>query len=131
MSRGLGGETTMYVAAMDLRIKAACSSGWITTVENMQNGHCPCWSFPGLEQTFDFSDVFSCVAPRPLVLEVGRNEKAPGGFPVEIAQSAFARIAPAYEVLNAKDKLMLDIHEEGHVFHGEKFWPPLRQTIGP
>jgi hypothetical protein len=45
--------------------------------------------------------------------------------------SHFARLAPAYEVFKARDKLVLNIHEEGHVFHGEKFWPPLRQTIGP
>jgi len=127
----LGGETTMYVAAMDLRIKAACSSGWLTTVENMKNGHCPCWNFPGLEQTFDFSDIFVCVAPRPLVLEIGRKERAPGGFPVEIAEHAFARIAPAYQLLKAEDKLILDLHSEGHVFHGREFWSPLRNAIGP
>jgi len=28
----LGGETTMYVAALDERVKQACSSGWLTTV---------------------------------------------------------------------------------------------------
>ena len=127
----LGGETTMYVAAMDERIKAACSSGWLTTVENMKNGHCPCWNFPGLEETFDFSDIFACVAPRPLVLEVGRKERAPGGFPVEIAGRAFAGILPAYQVLSADAQLLLDIHPEGHVFHGEKFWEPLRSAIGP
>ncbi len=35
----LGGETTMYVAALDERLKVAVSSGWLTTVENMKNGH--------------------------------------------------------------------------------------------
>jgi acetyl esterase/lipase len=65
----LGGEATMYVAALDERVKAACSSGWLTTVANMKNGHCPCWNFPGLEQYFDFADIFACVAPRPLVCE--------------------------------------------------------------
>ena len=47
----LGGETTMYVAALDERMKVACSSGWLTTVANMKNGHCPCFNFPGLEET--------------------------------------------------------------------------------
>src|SRR5688572_27732772 len=41
----LGGETTMYVAAMDPRLKAADSSGWLTTIDNMKRGHCPCWNF--------------------------------------------------------------------------------------
>jgi cephalosporin-C deacetylase-like acetyl esterase len=35
----LGGETTMYVAALDERIKVAVSSGWLTTVANVKDGH--------------------------------------------------------------------------------------------
>ena len=126
----LGGETTMYVAAMDERIQAACSSGWLTTIANMKKGHCPCWNFPGLEANFDFSDVFACIAPRLLVLEVGEKERAPGGFPVDIARGAFAEIRSAYRVFGAETNAILDVHPGGHVFHGELFWPPLQQKIG-
>ena len=92
----LGGETVMYVAALDERIKVAVSSGWLTTIANMKKGHCPCWNFPGLEEHFDFSDIFACVAPRHLMMQIGRQEKAPGGFPLDIAQGAFAEIQRAY-----------------------------------
>jgi hypothetical protein len=126
----LGGETAMYVAALDERIQAACSSGWLTTIENMKQGHCPCWNFPGLEEHFDFADIFACVAPRPLVLEIGEKEKAPGGFPVEIARPAFAEIQAAYSIFGAQDDLTLDIHPGGHVFHGTHFWGPLRKALG-
>ncbi|MFN8009219.1 MAG: alpha/beta hydrolase family protein [Terriglobia bacterium] len=127
----LGGETAMYVAAMDTRIKAACSSGWVTTIDNMKNGHCPCWNFPGLEKYFDFADIFACVAPRPLVMEIGEKERAPGGFPVEIARKAFEEIKLAYQVFGAEKDLFLDIHPGGHVFHGAYFWDPLREQVGP
>ncbi|MDW8308846.1 MAG: alpha/beta hydrolase family protein [Verrucomicrobiales bacterium] len=126
----LGGETTMYVAALDDRIRAACSSGWLTTIANMKNQHCPCWNFPGLEEQFDFADIFACVAPRPLVLEIGEQERAPGGFPVEIARPAFAEIRAAYAVFNATSNVILDIHPAGHVFHGEGFWPVLDRALG-
>lgn len=126
----LGGETTMYVAAMDTRLKAACSSGWLTTVANMKNGHCPCWNFPGLEQHFDFSDIFACVAPRPLVLEVGEKERAPGGFPVEIARGAYGEIQAAYRVFGAETNAVLDVHPEGHVFRGTQFWKLLPSANG-
>jgi len=116
----LGGESVMYVAALDERIKVAVSSGWLTTIANMKQGHCPCWNFPGLEENFDFSDIFVCVAPRPLVLEIGRLEEAPGGFPVDIAEKAFKEIQEAYKVFGAEDKCLLDIHDGGHVFHGVK-----------
>ena len=126
----LGGETTMYVAALDERVKLACSSGWLTIVENMKTGHCPCWNFPGLEEHFDFADVFACVAPRQLVVEVGELERAPGGFPVPVARSAFAEIMPAYRAFEAVTNLELVVHPGGHVFHGVRFWDRLGQVLG-
>jgi hypothetical protein len=126
----LGGETTMYVAALDERVKAACSSGWLTTVANMKNGHCPCFNFPGLEENFEFSDIFACVAPRPLVLELGEKERAPGGFPVSIGRGAFEEIRRAYRVFDAEQNLQLTVHPGGHVFVGRHFWAPLREKLG-
>lgn len=127
----LGGETTMYVAALDPRLKAACSSGWLTTVANMKQGHCPCWNFPGLEEHFDFADIFACVAPRPLVLELGEKERAPGGFPVSTGRLAFEGIQRAYRVLGAERQLALAVHPAGHVFNGREFWPMAREALGP
>jgi hypothetical protein len=121
----LGGQTTMYVAALDKRIRIACCSGWLTTIANMKNGHCSCWNFPGLEEHFEFSDIFACVAPRRLLCEVGKKERAPGGFPAEIAQTAFAEIQPAFRLSGAEDGLKLDVHGGGHVFVGRCFWEPL------
>ncbi|MBD3183939.1 hypothetical protein GF312_16765 [Candidatus Poribacteria bacterium] len=115
----LGGESVMYVAALDERLKIAVSSGWLTTIENMKTGHCPCWNFPGLEEHFDFSDIFACVAPRYLITQIGRKEKAPGGFPLDIAQKAFKEIQKAYKVFNAEENCYLDVHDSGHEFIGE------------
>lgn len=126
----LGGETTMYVAALDERIRLACSSGWLTTVDNMKRGHCPCWNFPGLESDFDFADIFAMVAPRPLVCELGERERAPGGFPVEIGREAFRRLASAYAVFGAGANAVLSIHAGGHVFVGRDFWPLLDRELG-
>ncbi|HRZ56065.1 MAG TPA: alpha/beta hydrolase family protein [Candidatus Paceibacterota bacterium] len=126
----LGGETTMYVAALDERLRLACSSGWLTTVDNMKRGHCPCWNFPGLAQHFDFSDIFALVAPRLLVVELGEQERAPGGFPVEVGRRAFERIQGAYAVFDAKSAAVFTVHQGGHVFVGRDFWPLLRRELG-
>ncbi len=112
----LGGETVMYVAALDERIKVAVSSGWITTIENMKKGHCPCWNFPGLEATVEFSDIFALVAPRPLVLENGSKDK---NFPTTRARHAYNETRRAYRVMNAENKVHLDVFEGGHIFHGD------------
>ena len=126
----LGGETAMYVAALDERIQATCSSGWLTTVSNMKNGHCVCYNFPGLEENFEFADIFACVAPRPLVCELGLQEKAPGGFPVPIGREAFDQLRGAYRVFNAESNLSLSVHPGPHVFNGEDFWPKLYAALG-
>lgn len=125
----LGGETTMYVAALDERIQVAVSSGWLTTVANMKNGHCVCFNFPGLEEHFDFSDIFACVAPRYLMAQVGRQEKAPGGFPVPIAQQAFEEIQRAYRLFQAEDRCQLALHEGGHVLVGEQAFPWIQKAL--
>lgn len=112
----LGGEMTMWLGAMDPRIQATVSSGFLTTVANMRQGHCPCWDFPGLTENFDFADIYSLTAPRALMCQIGKLERAPGGFPVSIAEPAMKEIQRAYRVCNAEHKAELDIHGEGHVF---------------
>ncbi|HNQ87619.1 MAG TPA: alpha/beta hydrolase family protein [Verrucomicrobiota bacterium] len=126
----LGGETAMYVAALDERVRLACSSGWLTTVANMKNGHCPCFDFPGLEATFDFADIFACAAPRGMVCELGEQERAPGGFPVAIGRSAHAEVAAAYRLFGAESNLTLTVHSGPHVFSGRDFLPRLRSAFG-
>lgn len=125
----LGGETAMYVAALDERVQLTCSSGWLTTVANMKNGHCPCFNFNGLEETFDFSDIFALIAPRTLICELGEGERAPGGFPVEIGRQAFQEILAAYRVFEAESNLTLTVHPGGHVFDGREFFPRARAAM--
>ncbi len=126
----LGGETTMYVAALDERVKVVDSSGWLTTVQNMRTGHCTCYDFPGLGEHFEFSDIFACVAPRPLVFEIGEKERAPGGFPLDIARRAFAEVQRVYRVMGAPNAVSLTAHPGGHVFVGYDFWPILAAKLG-
>lgn len=112
----LGGEMTMWLGAMDPRMKAVVSSGFLTTVDNLKVRHCQCWDFPGLTENFEFSDIYSLIAPRPLMCQIGKKERAPGGFPVSIAREALGDIQKAYAVCNAPDQVSLDVHPGGHVY---------------
>lgn len=111
----LGGEMAMWLGAMDTRIRATVSAGYLTTVANMRRGHCPCWEFPGLTENFDWADIYCLTAPRALLCQIGQQERAPGGFPVDIAQSAWKQITPCYQLFNAKDTAELKIHPGGHI----------------
>jgi len=112
----LGGEMAMWLAAMDTRIQATVSAGYLTTVANMRQGHCPCWEFPGLTENFDWPDIYSLIAPRALLCQIGQKETAPGGFPVGIAEKAMAEIKPCYRVLGREENARLAVHPGGHEF---------------
>ncbi|MHC4168403.1 MAG: dienelactone hydrolase family protein [Planctomycetota bacterium] len=44
----LGGEMAMWLGAMDERIAATVSAGFLTTMDQMEQNHCMCWKFDGL-----------------------------------------------------------------------------------
>ena len=97
----------------------------------MKNKHCPCWKFKGLEENFDFADIFSLVAPRPLILENGKLERAPGGFPTELARKATKEIRRAYRLFDKEENLRLEVHEGGHVFSGKTAFPWFDRRLKP
>jgi hypothetical protein len=56
------------------------------------------------------------IAPRGLMCQNGEQERAPGGFPIDVAKPAMAEIDRAYTVFDAKQNAVLDIHPGGHVY---------------
>src|SRR5262249_49357135 len=91
-------------------------SGFLTTVANMRRGHCPCWDFKAFSDNFDFADIYGLIAPRALLCQIGREERAPGGFPVEIAEAGMAHVRNGSHVFGTKDMPILDLHSGGHVY---------------
>jgi len=112
----LGGEMAMWLGAMDTRIAATVSSGFLTTMENMRQGHCMCWDFPGLQRRYDFADIYSLICPRALQCQNGKQERLPGGFPVDLAEQVMAQIQKAYRADGNEGAVELAVHPEGHVF---------------
>jgi dienelactone hydrolase len=112
----LGGEMAMWLGAMDTRMRATVSSGFLTTMSNLRHGHCPCWDFPGLQQRYEFADIYSLISPRALQCQNGQLESLPGGFPVDLAQQAFAEIQRAYRAAERETAAELAVHPAGHVF---------------
>jgi hypothetical protein len=109
----LGGEMTMWLAAMDTRIAAADSAGFLTTMDQMEKGHCMCWKFDGLRELVDYADIYALIAPRPLECQNGRKEP-PGSFTPELAKKALAEITPAYAAFGKAENATLDVHDGAH-----------------
>jgi len=110
----LGGEMAMWLGAMDERIAATVSSGFLTTMDNMEQNHCMCWKFEGLRELVDYADIYSLIAPRPLQCQNGLLEPA-SQFYVPLARQAVEEIRIIYKDLDRPENVTLDVHEEGHV----------------
>lgn len=109
----LGGEMTMWLAAMDTRIACANSDGFLTVMDQMEKGHCMCWKFDGLRELVDYADIYALIAPRPLECQNGRKE-GKGSFTPELAQKALSEIKPAYAAFGKEDNATLDVHNGAH-----------------
>lgn len=109
----LGGEMAMWLGAMDERMRATVSSGFLTLMDQMEQNHCMCWKFEGLRELVDFPDIYALTAPRALQCQNGRQEP-PTQFTVELAEEAMREIRPAYADAGAAGNVELLIHDGGH-----------------
>lgn len=109
----LGGEMAMWLAAMDTRIVATVSAGYLTMMDQMEKNHCMCWKFDGLRALADWPDVYSLIAPRALQCQNGLKEPA-NDFTVALARQALGEIRPIYADFGVPGYLELDVHEGAH-----------------
>jgi hypothetical protein len=109
----LGGEMAMWLAAMDERVAACVSSGFLTVMDQMEHDHCMCWKFDGLRELVDFADIYSLVAPRPLQCQNGLAE-SPTMFVVPLARQAMKEIRLIYSDLGKTDNVSLAVHRGEH-----------------
>ena len=110
----LGGEMAMWLGAMDERIAATVSAGFLTTMDHMEQNHCMCWKFDGLRELVDYADIYSLIAPRPLQCQNGLLEP-PSQFYVPLARQAMEEVRMIYKDLGKPENVILDVHSEGHV----------------
>ena len=103
----------MWLGGIDTRIAATVSSGFLTRMDQMEQGHCMCWKFDGLRDLVDFTDIYALHAPRPLQCQNGVKEP-PSQFPPAIAREVLPEIQRIYTDMGAPDNVVLDVHDGGH-----------------
>jgi dienelactone hydrolase len=109
----LGGEMAMWLGAMDERLRATVSSGFLTRMDQMERNHCLCWKCEGLRELVDFADIYALTAPRALLCQNGEQEP-PTQFTPALAREALAEILPAYADLGKPDHVALVVHPGAH-----------------
>jgi len=109
----LGGEMTMWLGAMDTRVAATISCGFLTTMDHMEQNHCMCWKFDGLRELVDYADIFSLIAPRALQCQNGIKEPE-SQFYVPLARKAMEEVRTIYVDMNRPENVVLNVHPGEH-----------------
>jgi len=111
-----GGNQTMYVSALDERIKASAPVCSVEMVEcYMHKAACVCETIPGLLQFADLVEVCGLIAPRALLLVHGMLD---GGFRVDSGRKAFQRLGDIYRFFDPA-KLSSFVAYSGHAYNKE------------
>ncbi len=125
-----GGRTSMFLAALEPRIRVAAVSGALNVMQERVRGRYSCGAqvVPGLLGFGDVPEVGSLIAPRPCVWELGSKD---GLIKPEWTAEALARMRRAYAALGARDALAVDLFEGGHRWNGEAAYPAFEKALSP
>ena len=125
-----GGTVTLFTAAVDTRVAASVVSGYFSS---WAESHRMPWNMCGSQILFgmlgrlEHEDLGALVAPRPLLVESGTGDDL---FPFTTAAESVRRTRLVYEQLGAGDRLVHDIFEGGHQWHGTEALPFLDHWLG-
>lgn len=113
--RSGGGAYTLWVAALDERIKVAAPVAGITSMQNHVvdgciEGHCDCM-FMVNTYRWDFPLLTSLIAPRPLMI---LNTDKDTIFPLDGVVDVYQKTRKVYEAMDAGDKIGLALYEGPH-----------------
>ena len=114
-----GGLTALYSSVIDSRFARTVVSGYVNTFRSsiLSMWHCPDNYIPGILGVGEIYDFASSIAPRELLIESGTKDKL---FPIDAANEAHEKIRHIYSLLDAEEKLTIDIFNGNHSVSGRK-----------
>ncbi len=120
MGLSFGGTMTTWISLIDKRIKAADIICYSDRFEDFAVGRanfCGSQMVPGLFSLCDVPDLHGLIAPRPLLIEIGKQDNC---FPVDSALSCYREVEKIYAAADAAGRLELDLFEGNHQFAANK-----------
>jgi len=127
-----GGMQSMYLAAVDERIKCVCTSGYFYgTLESLliMNHNCDCNYVPGMWKYFDMGDIAAMIAPRPLIIETGDKDTLNGESNIENITPQVNIARRAYEICGCENLPPHSIFDGGHAWSGRDVYPFFRKYL--
>lgn len=119
LGHSYGGNTVLFLAALDPRIAFSCASGAACTYGNKMKsgtGIEMAEVIPGIVNRFDVSELVKCIAPRRVLIVSATDDQysKDADAIVEQAKETFAR-------LGAESHLEHDRYTGGHALSGDRF----------
>jgi len=129
MGNSGGGTATIYLSALDDRIKLAMPACSMCTFRDSIGAleHCACNFIPDIANYFDMNDLFAMAAPKYFIQVSGIEDPI---FPIEYAQKVFEKGQAVYESLGIGDKCVLVKGNGGHRFFADDAWPHVHKFLG-
>ncbi len=112
-----GGEQTLYLAALDPRVKKAFISGYLYGYADALlhlNGNCACNYAPGLWRLFDMGDIASLIAPCPLLVQSCEEDHLNGTRGLANVEEQLDIVGAAYDLLGRGENLAHEVCPGGH-----------------
>lgn len=121
-SIGLSGGAlqTLYLAAMDERIRYAAISGYFYGFKQslLDMFNCFCNYIPGLWESFDVGDIGCLIAPRPMVIETGDEDPLNGAGMLDNVYPYVEQVRSVFRMYGKEDMLYHDVFHGPHMWHG-------------
>jgi dienelactone hydrolase len=110
-----GGHRSLFLGGLDDRIRAACVTGFMSTVRPMIERHLDTHSFvhfvPHLHRWMDLPDVAALRAPMPLMVQQCSQD---GLFPLAGMQAAVEKMAAIYHKAGAAERFVGKFYDVPH-----------------
>lgn len=128
-----GGLQTLWLAALDERIRSAVISGYFHGFRDtlLKTNRCGCNFVPKLWEVIDVGDLAALIAPRPLLIESGASDPLNGERGLEDVAEQLAITRQGYQLCRAEDRLLHQIFDDGHRWDGAKTYDFVARWLKP
>lgn len=128
MGNSGGGTATFYASCYDKRISMSIPSCAVCTYDDsiIAMKHCGCNYIPGIRKYFNMGDLGCLIAPRPLVIVCGVEDKI---FPLHGVEASYEVTKKAYQKMGKEELCHLVKGNGGHRFYPDDAWPIAKRMI--
>jgi Acetyl xylan esterase (AXE1) len=123
-----GGTLAWYAACVEPRLQGlilgSCFATFASSIGSID--HCCDNYLPGALRWFDLADLALLVAPRRLVVVMGRDDRL---FPLQGVEAAFERAREIYARLDAEHRCRLVLCHGGHRFYANEAWAAFAEVM--